>query len=76
MKTDAYVTTLEDLRSGRATVPVYSTTEPNASGALGIRRTLAYRLLREDKFPVPIIRVGRLARVSSVEVLKALGADQ
>jgi excisionase family DNA binding protein len=34
-----------------------------AAALLGIGRTLAYRLVREGRWPTPVIRVGRLIKV-------------
>lgn len=36
---------------------------PQAAQILGIGRTLAYRLVREGRWPTPVIRVGRLIKV-------------
>lgn len=58
-----------------ATVPLWSPTEPNAAGALGIERTTAYELARRNEFPVPVIRVGRSLRVSAAMLLRLLGVE-
>lgn len=34
-----------------------------AARMLGIGRTLAYRLVREGRWPTPVIRVGRLIKI-------------
>jgi excisionase family DNA binding protein len=34
-----------------------------AARMLGIGRTLAYRLVREGRWPTPVIRIGRLIKV-------------
>jgi excisionase family DNA binding protein len=34
-----------------------------AARILGIGRTLAYRLVREGRWPTPVIRIGRLIKV-------------
>lgn len=36
---------------------------PEAAAMLGIGRTLAYRLVREGRWPTPVIRMGRLIKV-------------
>src|SRR3954469_5315692 len=36
---------------------------PQAAQILGIGRTLAYRLVREGRWPTPVIRIGRLIKV-------------
>jgi hypothetical protein len=41
---------------------------------LGIGRTLAYRLVREDAWPTPVIRVGRLIKVPLQPLREYLGA--
>jgi predicted DNA-binding transcriptional regulator AlpA len=43
---------------------------------LGIGRTLAYDLVREDKFPVRLIRLGRRVLVPVPELLRLLGVDR
>jgi predicted DNA-binding transcriptional regulator AlpA len=47
---------------------------PEAAAMLGIGRTLAYRLVREDAWPTPFIRVGRLIKVPLQPLLEYLGA--
>jgi predicted DNA-binding transcriptional regulator AlpA len=41
---------------------------------LGIDRTTGYRAIRENTFPVPVIRVGRIYRVPAVPLLRLLEA--
>jgi predicted DNA-binding transcriptional regulator AlpA len=48
---------------------------PEAAAMLGIGRTLAYRLVREDAWPTPVIRVGRLIKVPLRPLREYLGAD-
>lgn len=36
---------------------------PEAAEMLGIGRTLAYQLVREGRWPTPVIRIGRLIKV-------------
>ena len=43
--------------------PAATLTVPQAAAALGISTRTAYYLIAEDKFPVPVIRLGRTIRV-------------
>jgi hypothetical protein len=44
-----------------------------AGRAFGIGRDQAYRLAREGRFPVPVLRLGRYLRVTRASVMEALG---
>lgn len=44
-----------------------------AAAILGLSRNTAYALAREGGFPVPVLRVGRLYRVSVPALLELLG---
>jgi excisionase family DNA binding protein len=46
---------------------------PEAADRLGISRSNAYALVRKGIFPVRVIRVGRLVRVSAAELDATLG---
>jgi hypothetical protein len=46
-----------------------------AARALGIGRTKAYELARNDEFPVRIIRIGDQYRVSTPDLCRLLGTD-
>ncbi|MFE3148765.1 helix-turn-helix domain-containing protein [Streptomyces sp. NPDC059218] len=46
-----------------------------AARALGIASTTAYRLIREDNFPCPVLRVGRRYRIPTTELMRALGIE-
>ncbi|MFB6607963.1 helix-turn-helix domain-containing protein [Streptomyces noursei] len=46
-----------------------------AARALGIASTTAYRLIREDEFPCPVLRVGRKYRIPTTELMRALGIE-
>lgn len=46
-----------------------------AAVLLGIGRTTAQSLARNDKFPVPVLRVGTLYRVPTAPLLHLLGID-
>jgi hypothetical protein len=45
-----------------------------AAAVLGIGRTLAFQLLREGRFPVRVLRLGRAARVPVGDLLTLLAA--
>lgn len=47
----------------------------DAARLLGIGRTLAYEMVREERWPTPIIRAGRKIRVPSKPLLQVLGYD-
>lgn len=47
-----------------------------AGSILGIGRTTAYVLAREDRFPIPVLKVGDRYQVPVAGLLKAIGADQ
>ncbi len=46
---------------------------PTAAKLFGLGRTLAYNLARDDDFPCPVRRYGRLYRVRTTDLLHALG---
>jgi predicted DNA-binding transcriptional regulator AlpA len=46
---------------------------PTAARLLGVGRTAAYQLVREDQWPTPVIRVGKLIRVPTAPLLELLG---
>jgi predicted DNA-binding transcriptional regulator AlpA len=50
--------------------PVVSAEE--AFDSLGIDRSTGYRAIRDGTFPVPVIRVGRLIRVSTIALRRLL----
>jgi hypothetical protein len=60
--------TVEEVRSWPVTVDVRT-----AGRAFGLGRDQAYRLAREGRFPVPVLRLGRYLRVTRAAVLAALG---
>ncbi len=61
--------TIDELRQWPATVPLW----PDAAGALGLSRTAAYDLVRRGELPVRTLRLGRLLRVPTAELLTVLG---
>jgi predicted DNA-binding transcriptional regulator AlpA len=46
-----------------------------AGRAWGMGRDQAYKLAREGRFPVPVLRLGRSLRVTRAAVLEALGIE-
>lgn len=48
-----------------------------AARVLGVGRSLAYELVREGKWPTPVLRVGRLIRIPSAPLVRLIdgGAD-
>ncbi|MCH5677967.1 helix-turn-helix domain-containing protein [Streptomyces gilvus] len=44
-----------------------------AGRAFGVGRTVAYRMVRDGQFPVPVLRVGNKYRVSAAELWRTLG---
>src|SRR4051794_7529428 len=46
-----------------------------AADLLGIGRTVAYRLIREGRWPTHVVRVGRKIKVPTVPLLRFLGVD-
>jgi len=54
-----------DLRSLPPVVDV-----PTAAAVLGIGKTAAYDLIRCGKWPTPVLRLGKLIRVSSAPLLE------
>jgi len=49
---------------------------PTAARLLGIGRTAAYQLVKQDQWPTPVIRIGRLIRVPTAPLLAILGIDR
>ncbi len=58
----------EDVRSLPVVVDL-----PTAAKALGVGRYVAYEMVRQDKWPTPVIRVGRHIRVPRAALLEVLG---
>lgn len=63
--------TVEEIRAWPVTVDIQT-----AGRAWGLGRDQAYRLAREGRFPVPVLRLGRYLRVTRAAVLQALGVDE
>ncbi|SNQ47053.1 conserved hypothetical protein [Frankia canadensis] len=60
-----------DLAKAPTTVPLW----PTAATALGIGRTAALGLAREDRFPVTVIRAGKRWRVPTAALRRILEID-
>lgn len=61
--------TVADMRAWPPAVPLW----PHAASALGLCRSSAYDLARRGELPVRVLRLGRLVKVSTAELLSALG---
>jgi predicted DNA-binding transcriptional regulator AlpA len=48
---------------------------PTAAKALGLSRTAAYDLIKDDEWPTPVFRLGRLIRIPTTPILALLGID-
>lgn len=59
--------TIEDVRRWPVTVDIVT-----AGSALGIGRTCAYYLARRGEFPARVVKIGRLSRVISADLLAFL----
>lgn len=64
--------TPDEIRAWPATVKAV----PDAAAAFGIGSEAAYRLIREGKFPVPVLTLGRAFRVTRASVMSALGIPE
>ena len=42
---------------------------------LGIDRTTGYRAIKDDRFPIPVIRVGRLIKVPTAPLARMLAGE-
>ena len=47
-----------------------------AGALLGVSRATAYTLIREQRFPVPVLRVGHKLRVPRAPLLRLLGITE
>ena len=59
---------VDEIRAWPVTVDVRT-----AGRAWGLGRDQSYRLARDGRFPVPVLRLGRRLRVTRAAVLDALG---
>jgi hypothetical protein len=46
---------------------------PTAARALDVSRTQAYELIRHDRWPTPVVRMGRLIKIPTAPILELLG---
>jgi excisionase family DNA binding protein len=46
-----------------------------AARLLGVGRTLAYQLVRDGRWPTPVVRMGRLIKIPKKPLLDYLGGD-
>lgn len=60
--------TSEQLRTLPTVVDV-----PTAAAILGIGRTAAYELIRTNRWPTPVLRMGKLIRVPTAPLLELVG---
>ena len=60
--------TVAEVRSLPAVVDVVTAAE-----VLGIGRTVAYELVRTDRFPTPVLRVGRQFKIPTAYLIALLG---
>jgi hypothetical protein len=60
--------TATEVRSLPAIVDVVTAAE-----VLGVGRTVAYELVRTDRFPTPVIRVGHQIKIPTAYLLDLLG---
>ena len=47
-----------------------------AAQVLGMSYASAYRLLRQDKFPVPVLKLGKRYRVRTAHLMEWVGVDE
>lgn len=47
----------------------------SAGRLLGVSRGTAYQLVREQRFPVPVLRVGHKLRVPRAPLMRLLGVE-
>lgn len=66
-------TTIADIHD-LATVPVWSNTDPNAAGLMGVERTHAYALAKRGDLPT--IHLGRRVLVPVQPLLRLLGVEE
>lgn len=49
---------------------------PTAAAVLGIGRTAAYELIRTNRWPTPVLRMGKLIRVPTAPLLNLVGLSR
>lgn len=60
-----------DLRSLPTVIDV-----PTAAAILGVGRTAAYELIRTNRWPTPVLHVGKLIRIPTAPLLRLVGIDR
>ena len=63
--------TAEQLRSLPSVVDV-----PTAAAILGVGRTAAYELIRSDRWPTPVLHLGKLIRIPTAPLLELVGVSR
>lgn len=48
-------------------------TVPEAAEYLRINRMAAYKMIREDRFPIPVLRIGKNIRIARHELDRFVG---
>ena len=61
----------EQVRSLPAVVDV-----PTAAALLGVGRTAAYELIRTDRWPTPVLHLGKLIRIPTAPLLELVGVTR
>lgn len=49
---------------------------PTAAAILGVGRTAAYELIRTNRWPTPVLHVGKLIRIPTAPLLRLVGIDR
>lgn len=48
---------------------------PTAAAILGIGRTLAYDLVKNDRWPTPVLRIGKLIRIPTAGLRRLIQGE-
>ena len=49
---------------------------PTAAAILGVGRTAAYELIRRDRWPTPVLHLGKLIRIPTAPLLALVGVSR
>ena len=49
---------------------------PTAASILGLGRTAAYELIRTDRWPTPVLHLGKLIRIPTAPLLELVGVSR
>jgi predicted DNA-binding transcriptional regulator AlpA len=49
---------------------------PTAAAILGVGRTAAYELIRSDRWPTPVLHLGKLIRIPTAPLLELVGVSR